>query len=87
MPRLDANIRDEMQDRVPQARIYRVYHAPAWRERGACSISSSSPSVLSGSRSARLDRRLVYEQELATAVSAGVYGRELASLAWSSPPP
>ena len=32
VPRLDANIRDEMQDRVPQTRIYRVYHAPAWRD-------------------------------------------------------
>jgi zinc protease len=26
------NIRERMEDRVPQARIYRVYHAPAWRD-------------------------------------------------------
>ena len=32
IPALDRNIRDEMQDRVPQARIYRVYHAPAWKD-------------------------------------------------------
>ena len=55
-----------MQDRVPQARIYRVYHAPGWRDADAAAPRAASPSVLSGSRSARLDRRLVYEQELAT---------------------
>src|SRR5215213_10357072 len=32
IPRLDRNIRDEMQDRVPQARVYRVYHAPSWKD-------------------------------------------------------
>ncbi len=39
VPRLDRNIRDEMEDRVPQARIYRVYHAPAWRDARDCSTS------------------------------------------------
>ena len=28
VPRFDRHIRDEMEDRVPQARVYRVYHAP-----------------------------------------------------------
>ena len=32
VPRLDTNLREHMQDRVPQTRIYRVYHAPAWRD-------------------------------------------------------
>ena len=79
VPRLDANMRDTMQERVPQARIYRVYHAPAFRD-AALSRLELWASVLSGSRSARLDRRLVYEQDLATAVTADVYGSELASL-------
>ena len=79
VPRLDADMRDSMQDRVPQARIYRVYHVPGWRDPELARIALFA-NVLSGSRSAPLDRRLVYEQELATSVSAGVTARELSGL-------
>ena len=79
VPRLDANIRDQMQDRVPQARIYRAYHLPPWRDPDVQRLELLA-GVLSGSRSARLDRPLVYQQELATAVSADVYPSELSSL-------
>jgi zinc protease len=79
VPRLDANMRDQMQDRVPQARIYRAYHVPAWRDPDIQRLELVA-GVLSGSRSARLDRPLIYQQELATAVSADVYASELSSL-------
>ncbi len=79
VPRLDSNVRDRMQDRVPQTRIYRAYHAPAWRD-GHLQRLELFAGVLSGSRSARLDRRLVYDQSLATAVTADVYPAELGSL-------
>lgn len=79
IPTLDRNIRDEMQDRVPQTRLYRVYHAPAWKDREVDYLNLVTD-VLSGSKSARLDRRLVYEKELATSVSAGVNSSELGSL-------
>ena len=79
VPRLDRNIRDQMEDRVAQARIYRVYHAPSWTNSELQHLELLA-SVLSGSKSAPLDRRLVYEKELATNVSAGLIGRELASL-------
>jgi zinc protease len=79
VPRLDANIRDQMQDRVPQARIYRAYHVPAWRDPDVQRLDLLA-GVLSGSRSARLDRPLIYQQELATAVSAEVNASELSSL-------
>src|SRR6185312_11351806 len=78
-PTLDRNIRDEMQDRVPQTRLYRVYHAPAWKDRELDYLNLVTD-VLSGSKSARLDRRLVYEKELVTSVSAGVNASELGSL-------
>lgn len=78
VPRLDSNMRDSMQDRVPQARIYRVYHVPAWRDPDVQRLELFA-SVLSGSRSARLDRRLVYDQELATTVTADVSASELSS--------
>ena len=72
VPRFDRHIRDEMEDRVPQARVYRVYHAPRLARRRRCSTSTLAAGVLSGSRSARLDRRLVYDKALATNVSASV---------------
>ena len=78
IPTLDRNIRDEMQDRVPQARIYRVYHAPSWKEQEFQQLGLFAD-VLAGSKSARLNRRLVYEKELATDVSASLDEGELAS--------
>ncbi len=79
IPRLDSNMRDEMEDRVPQARIYRVYQAPAWRDDETQYLNLLAD-VLSGSKSSRLDRRLVYEKKLATNVSAGMLERELGGM-------
>src|SRR5829696_3400902 len=79
VPRLERDIRDEMEDRVPQARIYRIYHAPAWKEAELEHLTLFAE-VLSGSKSARLDRRLVYEKGLATDVGAFPFERELGSL-------
>ena len=78
IPSFDANIRDEMQDRVPQARIYRVYHLPPWGDRELHDIELYAQ-VLSGSKSARLDRRLVFEKELATQVTSFVWDKEMGS--------
>jgi zinc protease len=79
VPHLDGNIREQMEERVPQARVYRVYDAPSWRDPDV-QLLKLFASVLSGSRSARLDRRLVYEQELATAVTADIDSSEIAGL-------
>ncbi|MEZ5425155.1 MAG: pitrilysin family protein [Pyrinomonadaceae bacterium] len=78
IPTLDRNIRDEMEDRVPQARIYRVYMAPNWRDPELQDLNLFAD-VLSGSKSARLDRRMVYEKELVTNISAFVNDGELSS--------
>lgn len=79
IPTFERNVRDQMEDRVPQARIYRVYHAPAWRDPQMQNLSLFA-SVLSGSKSSPLDRRLVYDKGLATAVSASTIQRELGGL-------
>jgi zinc protease len=79
IPALDKNIRDEMEDRVPQHRIYRIYHAPVWRDKESQHLNLFA-NILSGSKSAKLDRRLVYEKQLATDVSAFAFERELSSL-------
>lgn len=78
IPGLDSSIRSEMEDRVPQARIYRSYHAPAVGDPELARLSLLGE-VLAGSKSARLERRLVYEKGLATAVNAGVNDAELGS--------
>ena len=77
IPALERNIRDEMQDQVPQVRITRSYHAPSWRDAQVAPLELFT-GVLAGSKSARLDRRLVYDKAMATSVSASVNDGELA---------
>ncbi len=78
VPRFERNVRDNMEDRVPQTRIYRVYHLPPWGDPDTTRFRLLS-SVLSGSKSGRLDRRLVFDKEVATQVSAFVWNKELTS--------
>ncbi len=77
IPALERNIRDEMQDQVPQVRITRSYHAHSWRDAQVAPLELFT-GVLAGSKSARLDRRLVYDKAMATSVSASVNDGELA---------
>jgi zinc protease len=77
IPRLDRNVRDTIEDRVPQSRIYRIYHVPGWAHADTQALQLLA-GVLSGSKSARLDKRLVVEKELATNVTAVLLEREIA---------
>jgi zinc protease len=79
IPTFDRNIRDQMEDRVPQARIYRFYHGPAWSDAEGPYLGLFAD-VLAGGKNSRLERRLVDEKELATGVGAGAGGRELSGL-------
>jgi zinc protease len=79
IPALERNIRDEMDDQVPQVRISRSYHAPAWKDPEIRRLDLFA-NVLAGSNSARLERRLVYEKGFATAVSASVNDGELGGM-------
>ena len=78
IPRFERNVREEAQDRVPQPLVYRAYHAPGWRD-ADLDLLTLAASVLSGSKSARLDRRLVYEKNLVTQINAGTDRSEIAS--------
>ena len=78
IPKLDRDIRDEMEDQVPQARIYRSYHAPAWKDPELQHLGLFAD-VIAGSRASALPRRLVYEKGLATGVSSYVSDAELGS--------
>jgi zinc protease len=76
IPTLDRDIRDEMEDQVPQVRVYRRWHAAAWKDADVARLQLLGD-VLAGSKSARLDKRLVYEKGIATSVSAGMQDSEL----------
>jgi zinc protease len=81
VPTLDTNIRDTMQDRVPQTRIYRVWHLPPTGQPDTVAMELFA-GVLAGSDSAPLNRRLVFETQLATEVGAFVDANELGSALW-----
>lgn len=78
IPVLERDIRDEMEDQVPQARIYRSWHAPAWRDPELQQLGLFGD-ALAGSKSAPLTRRLVYDKGIATSVNAYVDDNELGS--------
>jgi zinc protease len=68
-----------MQDRVPQARIYKVWNIPGWGTADADYLNLVSD-VLSSGKSSRLFKRLVYDDQIATDVSATVDLREIGGL-------
>jgi zinc protease len=71
--------RGVMQDRVPQARLYKVWNVPGWGTPQADYLTLLSD-VLSSGKSSRLYKRLVYDDQTATVVSAYVDMREIGGL-------
>jgi zinc protease len=74
----DGNQRQQVQDRVPQARIIKVWNVPgdATKDRVLLSVAAR---VLSSGKSSRLYKRLVYDEQIATSASAFLDTREIAS--------
>ena len=62
-------IRQVAQDRVPQARIYMVWNVPQWGSKELAHLDLLSD-ILSSGKSSRLYKRLVYDEQIATRVSA-----------------
>jgi len=71
--------RGEMQDRVPQARIYKVWNVPPWASAEADHLRLAA-SVLSTGKSSRLFKRLVFDEQIATDVDASLELREIGGL-------
>jgi zinc protease len=67
-----------MQDRVPQARIYKVWNIPGYRHRDYALIDVASD-ILAGGKNSRLYKRLVYTDRTATAVNSFVGPFEIGS--------
>jgi zinc protease len=68
-----------MQDRVPQARIYKVWNIPGWGTRDGDYLNLVSD-ILSTGKTSRLYQRLVYDEQIATDVSASLDLREIGGL-------
>jgi zinc protease len=82
-PKVDVAQRNEdtratMQDKVPQARIYRLWNVA---QVGTVDLDRLQlfAQVLGGSRSSRLDRRLLHQDKLVDSISAQPYAKQLGS--------
>jgi len=77
-PAKRATTRATMTDKVPQSRIYRVWSVAGYGDADLDRLQLLSQ-VLGGSKSSRLDRRLVHEDKLVDKVNTYVQPFELAS--------
>ena len=68
IPRHAEDRRATMQDRVPQARLYRAWTGPVWGSTDAQYLALAA-AVLAGDKNSRLYQRLVYRERLASDVS------------------
>ena len=69
--------RETVQDRVPQARLYRVWNVPQ-ADTPEEALLDLAAQVLGGGKTSRLYKRLVYKDQIATQVSASDDTREIA---------
>ena len=77
IPDMGGERRQVMQDRVPQSRIYKVWHAPEWGNEDATYLDLVAD-ILSSGKTSRLYHRLVYEDQIATDVAAYIMPMEIA---------
>jgi zinc protease len=66
-----------MEDRVPEARVYKVWRGPEWRSDDVALIELADY-VLTSGKTSRLYQRLVYEDQIATSVGAFSLTNEIA---------
>ena len=71
--------RRRMQDRVAQARIYKVWNIPEWGTADADYLELVSD-ILTDGKTSRLYKRLVYDDRLATDAVSFAFDRELGGL-------
>ena len=69
--------RTELEDKVPQVRVQRLWNVPQAGSRESDMLDLFSD-VLGGSASSRLDRRLVHQEKLVDSVGTFNYGSQLA---------
>ncbi len=70
--------RQVTEDRVPQARLFKVWNVPEWSSAEAAYLDLASDILASG-KTSRLYNRLVYRDQIATRISAYIDTREIGS--------
>ena len=68
--------REAVQDRVPQARVYKMWNVPGYGTAAADYLRLTA-GVLSSGKNSRLYKRLVYDEQIATQISAYLDEREI----------
>ena len=76
--RMSGEKRASLQDRVPQSRIYKTWNIPGYNTHDFALLQLASE-VLAGGKNSRLYKRLVYTDQIATSVSAGIGPFEIGS--------
>ena len=76
---LDRDKRDIMQDRVPQARIHKVWGGPAFVSEDA-DLLQLVDAILTSGKNSRLYERLVYRDQIATEVSSYQFAGEIGGM-------
>lgn len=76
IPKIDGTRRQILADRVPQARLYKVWNIPPYGESETVYLDLAAD-VLGAGKTSRLYKRLVYDEEIATAASADTDPREI----------
>jgi zinc protease len=71
--------KETAQDRVPQARLYKVWNVPRYGSADEAYLELLA-GILVGDKGSRLYKRLVYDDQTATTINAFVDDREIASL-------
>src|SRR5260221_658338 len=78
VPEIPGTGRQTVSDRVPQARLYKVWNIPASGEAENVFLDLAAD-VLASGKTSRLYKRLVYDEQIATEVTASVDAREISS--------
>jgi zinc protease len=74
---LDSEVRIHLEDRVELPRVYVAWHTPAMFGEGDAELDLAAD-LLANGKTSRLYRRLVFDQRIATDVSASQNSREIA---------
>ena len=81
--KLERDKREVMQDRVPQARLYKIWGGPSLTDEDN-DLLNLAGDVLATGKNSRLFERLVYTDQIATTAEAGMFNIEIGGLFFSS---
>jgi len=81
--KLDHDKREVMQDRVPQARLYKIWGGPSLLDADN-DLLNLAGDVLASGKNSRLFERLVYNDQIATTAQAGMFNIEIGGLFFSA---